>query len=150
MTIMYDVTLRCADLAAVSVLLGTVAGSVELVGIKQALDAGVQPAPAVPVKAPNLVPAWKANDGAKAPVTGRGRYERKQRGISGMDLLMQVLAESARAYSFNEILKRFEAKGFSRNSASPIIYRAIKEHTVRNVGGSMYELVRNPANGAVP
>jgi hypothetical protein len=156
---MYDVTLRCEDMMAVSVLLGAVAGTAELVGIKQVLDQAMEldrPHDRTPLRAaPRMAMGeaaplpWKTNDGGNAP-SGRGRYKRKDLGISGKDLLMQILSESVRTYSYNEIRKRFEGKGFSPSSTGAMIYRAIKEHRVRNVGGSMYELVRDGANRAAP
>lgn len=149
----YEVTLRCTSVALANIL-GAIDGEAELMG--------VAPVPEPPSANGTDVstgetapPAWKTNEGGNGHATppsskgkGTGNYYaggKRNKGISGYALLLQVLAEADRTYSYSEIVNRFKAHGFAESSPSPLIYRAIKEGKIRNCGGSMYQLANRPA-----
>lgn len=60
------------------------------------------------------------------------------KGISGADLLMEILGSEKRAFTMTEIANGFEKRGFSPNSASPQLHFAKKKGKVRDLGRGMW------------
>lgn len=147
MSKLYEVTLRCTS-AALANILGAIDGEAELMGVLPVAESAG-------AKGESAPPAWKAHDGGNghiAPLSSKGKGTgnyyaggKRNKGISGYALLLQVLGEADRTYSYSEIVNRFKAHGFAESSPSPLIYRAIKEGKIRNCGGSMYQLANRLA-----
>lgn len=153
MSKLYEVTLRCTS-AALANILGAIDGEAELMGVLPVAEpAGAKGTDITTGE--SAPPSWAFHDGGNghaAPLSSKGKGTgnhyaggKRNKGISGYTLLLQVLSEDDRTYSFGEIVNRFKAHGFAESSPSPLIYRAIKENKIRNCGGSMYQLANRPA-----
>lgn len=99
--------------------------------------------------------ARPAQDGAEAddlvarpPVLGKTlRYAngKRNKGISGQALMLQVLTEAGRAMDIHEINDAFVARGFADRSASPLLSQLMHQGLVERRAKGVWAL----KNGAV-
>lgn len=76
--------------------------------------------------------------------TGRGYVGGiRNKGISGRDLVLEVLTSANRPFNFSEISNAFVQRGFAGNSASPNLTVLVKEGKIRNLGHGKWELIRH-------
>lgn len=63
---------------------------------------------------------------------------KRNKGITGAELAMQIFSAANRPVSYSEIAERFAAHGFAKHSSSPAISKLVKENKVRKLGGGKY------------
>lgn len=63
---------------------------------------------------------------------------KRDKGISGEDLLLQAIAKEQRAFTIKELEEVFLAHRFSGNSVSPVLNRLIQAEKIRKVGAGAY------------
>jgi hypothetical protein len=114
MATVYLVTLH-VDEKQLPVVLGALAGSAKLVSVTPTEEAKAE----VP-KGPYYV------DG------------KRNKGISGEDLLLEVLGRAPRPFTHKELEDAFQARRFSPNSVNPNIHRLLAAEKIRRVGTSSY------------
>jgi hypothetical protein len=66
------------------------------------------------------------------------RDGKRNKGISGRDLVLKVLTEKGGLATFSQFAQAFHEHGFDKNSASPSLSAATKDKAVRMLGGGRY------------
>ena len=66
--------------------------------------------------------------------------KKRVKGFTSRDLILETLREKA-PRTIKEMVRLFEAKGFSRNSASPAINELIRGGKVKKIADGVYGLV---------
>jgi hypothetical protein len=119
MTTVYLVTLHVGE-KELPTILGAIAGSAKLVSV---------------------TPTEEAK--AEKPTARDFHYvdNKRNKGISGEDLLLQTLGKEPRVFHVKEIEAAFEKHRFSGNSVSPILHRLLAAEKIRRVGTASYCLV---------
>jgi hypothetical protein len=70
----------------------------------------------------------------------RYHHGRRNKGISGEELVLKVLAECNGLASFSKFAEAFKLHSFAPNSASPALSTAVLAGKVRALGGGQYAL----------
>ena len=94
----------------------------------------------VPTKESAEAPAPRPAPSGKHRFVG-GKHDK---GITGKELIMQILDSENRAFFMSEIVTRFMAKGFADTSAYPVTYEAVKNGKARALGEGRYQSAKWP------
>ena len=74
---------------------------------------------------------------AKVAARVNHRPKARVKGFTSRDLILQVLGEG-KPKTIKELVRLFEAKGFSRNSASPAVNELIRNGKVKKIADGVY------------
>lgn len=69
---------------------------------------------------------------------------KRNKGISGKELAMQILGSQPRPFAMSEIVAGFKERGFAETSAYPVTYDLVKAGKVRALGEGRYALPNTP------
>jgi hypothetical protein len=114
---MFDMHLRVPH-DRMSVIIDTLEGSCEVVKIEQ----------------------FREDDSVPKKKTFRYAGGKRDKGISGPELLMDLLGTSSR--SLKSIAQDFQARGFARNSASAVASKLVEKGTLKREGRGLSALYR--------
>jgi hypothetical protein len=114
MTTVYLVTLHVGE-KELPTILGAIAGSAKLVSVTPTEE-------------------------AKAPVKKDQHYvdNKRNKGISGEELALQVLSREPRAFHIKELEAAFDKHRFSPTSVPPVLNRLVTDEKIRKVGTGSY------------
>ena len=65
-------------------------------------------------------------------------HGKRDKGISGEDLVLEVLAQAGKPVTLTELEAAFVERRFSHNSVSPIIHKLLAAEKIRRVGTGSY------------
>ena len=121
----YAVTLHVAE-ANLGTVLSALAGSSSLVSV-------------VPTQKTAHLPS---SSGSSAPKESQSRFHggKRDKGISGEELVLQTLGSSDRVFTATEISNAFVQHGFAGNSSSPVLSRLAASGKVRALGAGKFVL----------
>lgn len=112
----FNVTLQVDSERKLATILEAISGSARLVGV---------------------VPVPEESEPEKERNHGYANGKRNK-GISGVDLAVETLRSANRVFTFTEVARVFQDRGFAPNSASPSLTMAVKENRAIALGGGKY------------
>lgn len=127
----YDVVIR-TPAQQLPTILEALEGAATLVSVHPVRD----PQSAEPEKAATVVHTHQ-------PRTFRYAEGKRNKGISGRDLMLRVLGTENRAFSNNELINAFTKEKFAGTSVGPILSVLIRDGLVRRVSDGWYTKTGN-------